>query len=80
MPTIFRRDGFVIMIYTNDHSPAHVHVFKADGEVVILLGNRQIPPQVRENIGMSRRDERAALMLVGEQQELFRLEWKKIHG
>ncbi len=66
MPTIFRRAGFAVLIYTNDHRPAHVHIFKAEGEVVIQMGDAQTLPRVRENIGMSRRDERAALMLVAE--------------
>lgn len=68
------------MIYLNDHLPAHVHLFKAEAEVIINLGNEATPPQVRENIGMSRRDERAALVIVGEQQAVFWSEWRQIHG
>jgi hypothetical protein len=48
--------------------------------VVIFLGDEQTPPQVRENIGMSRRDERTALILVGEHQTAFLAEWRRIHG
>lgn len=80
MPTIFRQDGFEVMIYLNDHIPAHVHVFKAEAEVIIHLGNETMPPRVRENIGMSRRNERAALMIVGEHQASFLGEWRRIHG
>lgn len=68
------------MIYTNDHFPPHVHVFKAEDEVVISLGNAYTPPRIRENIGMSRRDERSALVLVGEHQDAFLAEWRRIHG
>ena len=32
MPTIYRQDGFEVMIYTNDHRPAHVHIFKAEAQ------------------------------------------------
>ena len=80
MPTIFRQNGFVVMIYLNDHTSAHVHVFKAEAEVIISLGNEATPPQVRENIGMSRRDERAALKIAGECQAVFWDEWRRIHG
>ena len=80
MPTIYRKSRFEVIIYLNDHRPAHVHIFKAESEVVIFLGNEQAPPQVRENIGMSRRDERAALILVGEHQTEFLEEWRRIHG
>ena len=68
------------MIYLNDHRPAHVHVFKAEGEIVVFLGSKDMPPQVRENIGMSRRDERAVLMLIDEHQERFLADWRRIHG
>ena len=44
MPTIYRQNGFEVMIYTNDHRPAHVHIFKADGEVLIYLGSDITPP------------------------------------
>ena len=80
MPTIFRQDGFDVMIYLNDHRPAHLHIFKGEGEVVIYIGNAKRPPNVRENMGMSRKDERAALIIVAEHQERFLAEWSKIHG
>jgi len=80
MPTIFRQDGFEVTLYTNDHRPAHVHVFKAEGELIICLGNTQTPPRVRSNIGMSRRDERKALVIIGEHQEEFLAAWRRIHG
>jgi hypothetical protein len=80
MPTILRKNGFEVMIYTNDHHPAHVHIFKAEGEVIIFLGNAHTPPMVRENIGMNCRHERAALMLVGEHQDDFLKAWRRTHG
>ncbi len=80
MPTIYRQDGFDVMIYTNDHVPAHVHVFKADGEVVIYLGSGNSPPRVRTNIRMGRADERRALIIVAEHDEEFWAEWGRIHG
>lgn len=80
MPTIFQGDGFDVMIYTNDHRPSHVHIFKAEAEIVIYLGNEHIPPQVRENIGMSAKDERKALVIVGKYQSEFIAEWRRIHG
>lgn len=80
MPTILRQDGFDVMVFTNDHRPAHVHVFKAEGEVVVHLGSGTKPPSVRINIGMSRADERRALMIVGEHQAELLLEWRRIHG
>jgi hypothetical protein len=37
MPTVLRVDGFEFVIHTNDHAPANVHVFNADGECRITL-------------------------------------------
>jgi hypothetical protein len=36
MITVHRAAGFSVVIFTNDHEPAHVHVFK-DGEAKINL-------------------------------------------
>lgn len=80
MPTIYRQDGFEVMVFLNDHRPAHVHVFKAEGEAVIHLGSKTTPPRVRLNIDMSRADERRALMIVGEHQAELLEEWRRIHG
>ncbi len=80
MPTVLRQDGFAVRIYTDDHEPMHVHVIRAEGELVINLGGGQTAPWVRENNGMSARDERSALRIVGANQELLIAEWRRIHG
>jgi hypothetical protein len=54
MPTVLREDGFELMIYTNDHQPAHVHVHKAGAEAVIELD----PVFLRDVIGMSKKNAR----------------------
>lgn len=76
MPTIHRQDGFAVMIYTDDHLPAHVHVWKAEGEVVVNLDDGSI----REINDMGRRDVRWAVEIVEENQESFRRRWREIHG
>ncbi|MCY4396412.1 MAG: DUF4160 domain-containing protein [Rhodospirillaceae bacterium] len=37
MPTVLRLDGLRVVIYPNDHRPAHVHVVGGDGEAVFDL-------------------------------------------
>lgn len=76
MPTIHRQDGFAVMIYTDDHLPAHVHVWKAGGEVLINLDDASI----REINDMGRRDVRRAVEIVEANQESFRRRWREIHG
>ena len=80
MPTVLRQGGFEVVINTHDHKPAHVHVFNADGEVIIKLGDETVPPSVRDNVRMRKKDERKALRLVIEYQEHLLREWRRIHG
>lgn len=80
MPTVLRQRGFEVIIYTHDHKPAHVHVFSADGEVTINLGDETVPPSVRDNVRMRKKDERRALRIVIEHQAYLRQEWRRLHG
>ena len=80
MPSVIRQDGFVFMIYTDDHEPMHTHVKKAGKEIIINLGNENTKPYVRENKGMSLNDRRRALQIAAEQQDRLIEEWREIHG
>lgn len=80
MPTVLRQDGFDVMIYTDDHPPAHVHVLKAGGEVIINLGDEKTVPSVRQNKRMPWRDERRALIIIGDRQQELLARWREIHG
>src|SRR3546814_18712822 len=51
MPTVLRIDGLRVVIYPNDHRPAHVHVKGADGEAVFILHCNDGPPELRESYG-----------------------------
>jgi hypothetical protein len=68
------------MIYTDDHVPSHVHVFNAEGEVVIHLGTETEAPSIREVNGMRRRHVRVALEIVTDNQALLIDIWRRIHG
>jgi hypothetical protein len=80
MPTVLRQDGFEVMIFTHDHPPAHVHVFKAGGEAIINLGDEKTRPWTRENNRMSQKDEKRALAIVSAHQNMLLREWRNIHG
>ena len=80
MPTVLRREGFVIRIYTDDHAPAHVHVIRAEHEVIIHLGEVTTKPWVRENKGMRQQAMREALRIVAEHQAELLDAWSHIHG
>ena len=76
MPTVLRADGFVIKIHFNDHAPAHVHVFKADGEAVFTLE----PVRILRFWRMNRSDLASAKRIVNENQTVLIDSWNRIHG
>ena len=75
MVTVLRAAGLRFVIYTDDHEPAHVHVY-GDGEARIDV----IGMAVLSNRGMTRRDLARALAVVQREQNLFLERWKEIHG
>ncbi len=54
MPTVDRIDGLRVVIYPNDHRPAHVHVIGDGNEAVFNLNCPEGLPEVRENYGFSK--------------------------
>lgn len=76
MVTILKADGFRFIIFSNDHEPAHVHVF-GNGEAKInLLGE----PQLVWALKMTKADIRRAMRLTIANQDLFLRRWRDIHG
>ena len=56
MPTVLRFAGLRVVIYPNDHRPAHVHVIGRGHEAVFKLNCPEGPVEVRENYGFARRE------------------------
>jgi hypothetical protein len=75
MITVLREGGFRFVIYTDDHEPAHVHVY-GDGEARINI-LRLEPISLR---GMRRRDLEKAIAIVAANRERFLERWEEIHG
>ena len=63
------------MIYSRDHEPPHVHVWRAEAELIVSLN----PIEIRENNGMSPSDVRKAITLVEDHQVKLLLEWRRFH-
>ena len=76
VPTVLRIDGLRVVIYPNDHSPAHVHVIGPGWVVVINLTG----PDVREVIGCSEQEARRVLILVAGHQPALMEAWRRYHG
>jgi hypothetical protein len=79
MVTVHRAQGLRVVIFTNDHLPAHVHVF-GDGQAKInLLGPDGLPDLVWAE-GMSRSEVRRAMAVVIAEQQRLLERWRELHG
>ncbi len=79
MVTVLRSSGLRIVIFLNDHRPAHVHVF-GDGEAKInLLGAGGSPDLVAAE-NMNAGEVRRAMRLVSEHHVFLLRCWSDIHG
>jgi NCAIR mutase (PurE)-related protein len=79
MVTIYRAQGLRVVIFTDDHEPAHVHVF-GDGHAKINLIGRDGGPELVWAEGMKRNEVRRAMQIVTEEQVAFLARWREIHG
>ena len=71
---MLRLNGFDVMIFTRDHTPAHVHVFRGDGEIVIEIDTGF----VRDVWGLNARESRQARELVQQHKTFLAQEWERI--
>jgi hypothetical protein len=79
MVTVLRAEGFRIVIFSDDHEPAHVHVF-GDGEAKINLSGAGRRAELIWAVGMKSADIRKCVRLVEENREVLLVQWNEIHG
>ena len=80
MPTILRDGALRVVLYPNDHRPAHVHVMAPESEAVFELGCPSGPPVLREALGFRAPQlDRIATWLTEELAVLCD-RWGNIHG
>jgi hypothetical protein len=77
--TVIRSGGFRIVIFVDDHEPAHVHVY-GDGEAKINLIGPNGAPELIWAVGMKRSEVRRAMAIVLENRGALLARWKEIHG
>jgi Domain of unknown function (DUF4160) len=89
MPKVLEdiKNNLFVYIYTNDHEPAHVHIFKGrknetnQTETKIDIGGEEKRPSVVfADEKMSDKDIVEALKLVAANQEMLLNKWQEIHG
>jgi hypothetical protein len=78
MVTVHRAYGFRFVIFLNDHSPPHVHVFGHGGEAKILLEG---PGGVRLDgaAGFHRGDLRRIVLEARRERARLIAMWRRIH-
>lgn len=80
MPTVLRTGSLRFVMWLNDHSPAHVHVFSGNAEARIELGSQGVRPRLVVNCGIKRADLADALRAVHEHQAALLESWRAVHG
>ena len=77
MPEIFREQGFKVVIFYDDHEPAHVHVFKGSGQLRVQIKDASLL-SVKGDI--SNKEIKKALKLIEANQATLLKIWNEIHG
>lgn len=80
MPTVLTINGLRVVVYPNDHRPAHVHVIGNGCEAIFNLLCPDGPPELRENFRFGHRE--LSRIEAGLTDALAQLceEWRNIHG
>ena len=80
MPTVLRICGLRVVIFPNDHRPAHVHVKGTEGEAVFVLHCPEGPPTLRESYGFRISDLGEIKDALNGALTVLCAEWSTLHG
>jgi hypothetical protein len=78
-PQVVRVGKFIIVIYTNDHAPAHVHVRFDDCDVRVLLSMETLSVYSMK-ANPKKQDVRQALAAVAANLTECLAKWEELHG
>ena len=80
MPTVLTISGLRVVIYPNDHRPAHVHIIGNGCEAVFTLHCPKGPLDLRENYGFLRKDLVKIASELAVNLVALCNQWRQIHG
>ena len=80
MPTVSKILGLRVVIYPNDHRPAHVHVIGRGCEAMFDLHCPCGPPALRENFRFAKNDLNDIAKVLKRQLINICDSWRNIHG
>ena len=72
--------GLRVVVYPNDHRPAHVHVIGAGKEASFRLHCPHGPPELRDNYGFGLREVNRIGAALAQALPMLCEEWRNIHG
>jgi hypothetical protein len=75
-PVVLRIGKYVVLIYTRDHPPAHVHVKSAEKEARITLD----PVEVMSNVGFKPSEIKSIVKLIQAHQHELLEKWKEFRS
>jgi hypothetical protein len=75
LPAILRFRNLRVVIYTEDHSPAHVHVIGPDGRAVFLLNCWRGPISILKRYNLNQSEETAIANFLNIHVELLCNAW-----
>ena len=79
MVTVHKAIGYRFVIFTNDHSPAHVHIVGNGGEAKVILDGPD-GLELDWSRGIGRGDLRRLMMEVQAERVRLIQAWEKMHG
>ncbi|MFD1746561.1 DUF4160 domain-containing protein [Rhizobium helianthi] len=80
MPTVFTFNGLRVVIYLNDHRPAHVHVLGNGCQAIFIMNCPDGPPTLRENMGFKARELASIARSLHDARKTACDEWTRLHG
>jgi hypothetical protein len=80
MPTVLRFGGLRVVVYLNDHRPAHVHVIGNNHEAVFELDRPLGSVTLRENYGFTKREIASIKKALIRNLDALLEAWERIHG
>ena len=80
MPTVDQIGGLRVVIYPNDHRPAHVHIIGKGCEAVFKLNCPEGPTELRENYGFAQGELARIKTAVTSRSAHLCSQWSQIHG
>jgi hypothetical protein len=76
MPKILEVNGYKFYLYTDDHLPVHVHVWKGGSEAKIVL----VPGiMIKDNYGFKSQELKQIIDVVDEYYDFIIEKWHEIH-